>query len=167
LLDGYELSSIAVGQTGQPFSVFNSKAYSVVNGVNVGGDYQAQGYNYAFPNAPSTNYAHSRTKGEYVKGLFSAAEFTAPPVEVFIQGTETRNHYTNPALLNIDASILKQFGYAHGDREYLLKLRGDFYNVANRTNLTGVTSDLASASFGRSTNNYQPRTIQLGARFEF
>jgi len=167
LLDGYELSSIAVGQTGQPFSVFNSSAYRVVNGVNIGGDYQAQGYNYAFPNAPVINYARSRSKSEYVKGLFSTSEFTAPPVGVFVQGTETRNHYQNPGLLNIDASVIKQFGYAHGDHEYLLKLRGDFYNVINRTNLTGVTSDLASAAFGRSTNNYQPRTIQLGARFEF
>jgi hypothetical protein len=167
LLDGYELSSIAVGQSGQPFSVFNSLAYRVVNGVNVGGDYQAQGYNYAFPNAPATNYAYSRSKAEYVHGLFAKTEFTAPPVGVFVQGTETRNHYVNPALLNIDASIIKQFGYTHSDRTYLLKVRGDFYNVINRTNLTGVTSDLASASFGRSTNNYQPRTIQLGARFEF
>jgi len=167
LLDGYELSSIAVGQSGQPFSVFNSLAYNVVNGVNVGGDYQAQGYNYAFPNTPVTNYTRPRSKSEYVAGLFGRAEFTAPPVGVLMQGTETRNHYHNPGLLNIDASVIKQFGYTRGDRTYLLKLRGDFYNVINRTNLTGVTSDLASALFGRSTNNYQPRTIQLGARFEF
>ncbi len=167
LLDGYELSSIAVGQSGQPFSVYNSLAYKVVNGVNVGGDYQAQGYNYAFPNAPVTNYAHPRSKPEYVNGLFSRTEFTAPPVGVFVQGTEIRNHYLNPALLNIDASAIKHFGYTHGDHMYVLTLRGDFYNVINRTNLTGVTSDLASAAFGRSTNNYQPRTIQLGARFEF
>lgn len=167
LLDGYELSSIAVGQSGQPFSVFNSSAYKVVNGVNVGGDYQAEGYNYAFPNAPATNYARPRTRAEYVKGLFGASEFTAPPVGAFVQGTETRNHYTNPGLLNIDASIIKQFAYTRGDRAYVLKVRGDFYNAINRTNLTGVTSDLASAAFGRSTNNYQPRTIQLGTRFEF
>lgn len=162
LLDGYELSSIAVGQTGSPFSVFNSSAYKVVNGVNVGGDYQAEGYNYAFPNAPATNYAYSRSKPEYIKGLFSAAEFSAPRVGVFEQGTETRNHYRNPGLLNIDASLIKQFSYAYGDHVYLLKLRGDFYNVINRTNLMGVTSDMASASFGRSTINYQPRTIQVG-----
>jgi Carboxypeptidase regulatory-like domain len=167
LLDDYELSSIAVGQTGTPFSVFNSSAYKVVNGVNVGGDYQAQGYNYAFPNAPATDYAHSRSRSEYINGLFSAAEFTAPPAGVFEQGTETRNHYRNPGLLNIDASLIKQFGYAHGDHVYLLKLRADFYNVINRVNLMGVTSDLASASFGRSTNNYQPRTIQVGARIQF
>jgi len=114
-----------------------------------------------------TNYARSRLKSEYVAGLFSRAEFTAPPVGAVVQGTEARNHYKNPGLLNIDASVIKQFGYTHGDRTYLLKVRGDFYNVINRTNLTGVTSDLASAAFGRSTNNYQPRTIQLGARFEF
>jgi hypothetical protein len=167
LLDGYELSSIAVAQSGYPFSVFNSAAYKVVNGVNVGGDYQAEGYNYAFPNQPTTNYAHTRSKSDYVNGLFPASQFTAPPVGNFVQGTETRNHYRNPGLVNIDASFSKQFGYEHGAHEYLLKMRVDFYNVINRTNLMGVTSDLTSASFGRSTNNYQPRTIQLGARFEF
>jgi hypothetical protein len=167
VLDGYELSTIAVGQTGSPFSVFNSSAYRVVNGVNLGGDYQAEGYNYAFPNAPTTNYNRGRTRSEFEKGLFGAAEFTAPPVGVFVQGDETRNHYRNPGLLNIDASIIKKFDLVRGDHDYAIKLRGDFYNVLNRTNLTSITSDLASASFGRSTNNYQPRTIQLGARIEF
>jgi len=167
LLDNYELSTISVGQSGQPFSVFNSNAYRVVNGVNVGGDYQGQGYNYAFPNQPTTNYARPRTKGEYVNGLFAASEFTAPPVGVFVQGTETRNHYTNPALLNIDVSIIKGFTGDIRDHPLTLKIRADFYNVINRTNLTGVTSNLSSALFGRSSNNYQPRTIQLGARIEF
>ena len=167
LLDNYELSTIAVGQSGQPFSVFNSAAYKVVNGVNVGGDYQAQGYNYAFPNRPSKIYNNSRSKANYVNGLFAATEFTAPPVGVFVQGTETRNHYLNPALLNIDASLIKAFSGSVRDHAIALKVRGDFYNVLNRTNLTGVASDLSSASFGRSTGNYQPRTIQLGARVEF
>ncbi len=167
LLDNYELSTISVGQSGQPFSVFNSAAYKVVNGVNVGGDYQAQGYNYAFPNRPLKNYTRPRSKAEYVNGLFAASEFTAPPVGVFVQGTETRNRYLNPSLLNIDASIIKAFSGSVRDHALTLKVRGDFYNVINHTNLTGVTSDLSSASFGRSTSNYQPRTIQLGARIEF
>jgi hypothetical protein len=167
LLDDYELSTITIGQSGQPFSVFNSNAYRVVNGVNVGGDYQGQGYNYAFPNQPTTNYARPRSKAEYVNGLFAASEFTAPPVGVFQQGTETRNHYVNPSLLNIDASIIKAFSGNYRDHSLTLKIRGDFYNVINHTNLTGVTSNLSSALFGKSNNNYQPRTIQLGARIEF
>jgi Carboxypeptidase regulatory-like domain/TonB dependent receptor-like, beta-barrel len=167
LLDDYELSTIAVGQSGQPYSVFNSAAYSVVNGVNVGGDYQAQGYNYAFPNQPTKNYTGQRSKAEYVNGIFAKTEFTAPPVGVFVQGTETRNHYLNPSLLNIDASIIKAFSGSLRDHVLTLKVRGDFYNVINRTNLTGITSDLSSSSFGRSTGNYQPRTIQLGGRIEF
>ncbi len=167
VLDNYELSTIAVGQSGQPFSVFNSAAYKLVNGVNVGGDYQAQGYNYAFPNRPAKNYNVPRTRGQYVNGLFAASEFTAPPAGVFVQGTETRNHYTNPSLLNIDASIIKAFSGSVRDHILTFKVRGDFYNVINHTNLVGVTSDLSSASFGRTTANYQPRTIQLGARIEF
>lgn len=73
----------------------------------------------------------------------------------------------NPSLLNIDASIIKGFTSSIRDHGLTLKVRGDFYNVLNRTNLTGVTSNLSSALFGKSSNNYQPRTIQLGARLEF
>ncbi len=172
LLDDYELSTISVGQSGQPFSVFNSAAYKITKRadgslINSGGDYQAQGYNFAFPNRPIKDYTGSRPKANYVSGVFTAPEFTAPPVGLFVQGTETRNHYLNPALLNIDASIIKAFSGSLRDHSLTVKVRGDFYNVINRTNLTGVTSDLSSASFGRSTSNYQPRTIQLGARVEF
>lgn len=88
--------------------------------------------------------------------LFSRAEFTAPPVGAVVQGTEARNHYKNPGLLNIDASVIKQFGYTHGDRTYLLKVRGDFYNVINRTNLTGVP-----VTWPRPRSGAPPTTISL------
>ena len=84
-----------------------------------------------------------------------------------MQGTETRNHYLNPSLLNIDASLIKAFSGSYRDHVLTFKVRGNFFNVINHTYLVGVTTDLSSASFGRSTANYQPRTIQLGARIEF
>jgi hypothetical protein len=34
-------------------------------------------------------------------------------------------------------------------------------------NLTGVDPNLADATFGRSTSQLNPRTIQLGARISF
>ena len=80
--------------------------------------------------------------------------------------------------MGITHSIRVTEAYSESGRQYLacmicvglvtsIKVRADFYNVINHTNLTGVTSDLNSALFGRSTGNYQPRTIQLGARVEF
>jgi hypothetical protein len=41
------------------------------------------------------------------------------------------------------------------------------YNLFNRASLTGINGSTNSSSFGRSTNQYTARFLQLGARFEF
>jgi hypothetical protein len=46
-------------------------------------------------------------------------------------------------------------------------MRFEFFNVFNHPNLQGVTNDLSNANFGKVTNQYQPRWIQLGASFKF
>jgi hypothetical protein len=48
-----------------------------------------------------------------------------------------------------------------------LQLRFDFENVLNKVNLAGIDSNMADATFGRSTQALIPRTIQLGARISF
>ncbi len=48
-----------------------------------------------------------------------------------------------------------------------LQLRFEFFNVLNRVNLQNVDGNLNSATFGRSTSTFDPRIIQLGARFAF
>ena len=46
------------------------------------------------------------------------------------------------------------------------RLRADFLNALNQTNLAGLNTNISSAAFGRFTSA-TARTIQLGARVSF
>jgi hypothetical protein len=48
-----------------------------------------------------------------------------------------------------------------------LRVRGEFFNLLNVTNLTAVDPIANNSDFGQSTSQFQPRTIQISARFEF
>ncbi|MGB7592385.1 MAG: hypothetical protein WBO19_14210 [Terriglobia bacterium] len=67
----------------------------------------------------------------------------------------------------MDASGLKDTHLKWPGKAGNFQLRFDFENLLNKVNLTGVTPDLSSASFAKSTGQQLPRTIQLGARISF
>jgi hypothetical protein len=46
-------------------------------------------------------------------------------------------------------------------------LRFESYNVFNQVNLREVNSNLASSNFGRSTSQFNPRNLQVGAKLTF
>jgi hypothetical protein len=48
-----------------------------------------------------------------------------------------------------------------------LQLRFEFFNLFNRVNLGGVSSNLSSSTFGRATSQLNPRWIQIGAKIMF
>jgi len=48
-----------------------------------------------------------------------------------------------------------------------IEAKGEVYDLFNRTNLTGVSSDLSSGSFGTSTNQLPARSLQLHLRASF
>jgi len=50
---------------------------------------------------------------------------------------------------------------------YRFQLRGEFFNAFNHTNLEGVDTNLADATFGQVTSSHVPRRIQIGAKFYF
>lgn len=50
----------------------------------------------------------------------------------------------------------------------LAKEKGDeIFNLLNRVNLNAPTTDMASALFGKSTSQKQPRAVQFGLRVAF
>ena len=52
-------------------------ANNQVNGFKTGsGDYNADGYNYDFPNAPTNGYQHTTSRQAYIStGVLSASQF--------------------------------------------------------------------------------------------
>jgi hypothetical protein len=169
LLGGWQITGTGILQTGTPFTVFSDAPFSPIrnaDGVVVGllrnsGDYNADGVNYDFPDAPS-NVPSSFDRSDYVNGVFPAAAFPLPAAGQ--EGNLKRSSFRNPGFINIDMSLIKNNKIAE---RINAQFRFEVFNVLNRTNLAGVNGNLASAVFGRSTSTYDPRIIQLGVRVTF
>jgi len=159
LTSGWEVSIISAIQSGTPFWVNTTAPYGA------GGDYNADGTNYDIPNAPSNYCGGGYSEQQFLTGIFPASIFTAPGAGT--EGTTPRNSCRNPGLVEVDASVLKNTKIPWLGEAGSLQLRFDFENVLNKVNLTAVDPDLADGTFGRSTGQLLPRTIQLGARIAF
>ncbi len=176
--NGWALNAITILQSGSPFTVVTSAAFSPVcstgkpsHGVcpagttvvgNTGGDYNADGDNYDYPNQPSFGYHLPTSRSADLAGVFKASDF---PVPAFgSEGNEAPNRFYNPGFANTDFALLKN---THIHENANLQLRLEVYNLFNRPNLGGISSNLTSGSFGRSTSQYNSRFLQIGAKFEF
>lgn len=174
---GWEIGSLAVLQSGQPFTVASSAALDVAkdSGGNIifnpdSGDFNADGDNNDFPSI--SNYHIERGRRNYIQGLFphcsgtnldGCGPFSLP--QVGQEGNELVNQFRNPGFAQVDATFKKVTNISEAVK---LELRLDFFNIFNRVNLNGVNTDAASGSnFGISTSTQIPRQGQLGARIQF
>jgi len=168
--NGWVLSGSVVLQSGTPFTVLTTATFQPtldgrgnVTGLRTGsGDYNGDGKNYDFPNAPASGYKQPTDRRSYLSGLFPASSFGIPAAGS--EGDELRNRFRAPAYANTDLSVLKSFpifDLLH------FELRGDAFNLFNRPNLTGFQSDLSNANFGKATSAFNARYFQLAARLTF
>ena len=101
-LGGWMLSGTVILQSGFPFTVLTTAAFNPtvdangnVTGLKTGsGDYNADGYNYDFPNVPASGYYQGSSRHDYLTGLFPASAFTAPALGT--EGNEKRNQFHGP-----------------------------------------------------------------------
>jgi hypothetical protein len=173
LLGGWEFGGVWIMQTGLPFSVYTSASFNPVYNAqgqligNKGGDYNADGSNYDVPNAPLFgNHLSGQKKADYLNGIFTASQFPVPALGT--EGNLGRNTYDGPGYNNIDFTFEKDFTtpFFFGER-LKIELKGETFNLFNRSNLTGMVSDLSSGSFGKATNQLPPRSLQLHIRASF
>ncbi len=177
-LGGWQLGGLWLLHSGLPFTVYNGAAFKPVfdargNVVgNTGGDYNADGSNYDVPNTPTFG-AHlpGQSRSKFLTGLFPASAFTAPILGT--EGSLGRNTYDQPGYNDVDLTAAKLFSLPwFGGERLRLEGKAEAFNVFNRVNLIGVTSDLSSGSlFGHSTNELQRlvggRSVQLHLRGSF
>jgi len=159
LTSGWEVSSIMAIQTGTPFWVIDNRSLSG------GGDYNADGNNFDIPMAPAQNFTGSHSRQAYINGLFTTADFPAPPAGT--EGDLKRNIYRNPGLFQWDASVLKNNHIPWIGEQGNLQFRFDFLNVVNHGNLGGVDPYLGDANFGKVRTALGARQLQLGLRVSF
>lgn len=95
-------------------------------------------------------------------GAFPKSNFTLPALGT--EGNEKWGQFRNPGFAETDAALQKDTKLTE---RWLLELRFEFFNLFNRVNLGGVSSNLSTATFGRVTSQLNPRWIQLGAKIMF
>jgi hypothetical protein len=154
LTGGWGLSGTSIYQTGNPFTVFTGASYTG------GGDYNADGDNLDYPNV--TNYDQGTSRSDYLSGIFTAGQFTAPPPGT--NGNEKGNQFRNPAFIQTDVTLYKT---THLGERVNLQLRLEVFNLFNHPNFINVVNNLASANFGKVSGQTLPRWLQIGAKLEF
>lgn len=155
-LGGWQLSGLAIFQTGFPMNVANS-AYPA-------GDYNADGAAGDRPNAPAAGIPRSGFSNAQLLGggIFPVSAFPIPTPGT--DGNLGRNVFTGPSFKEIDMSLAKHFSITE---RLKLEVRIEAFNVLNHVNLNAPSTDLSSASFGKATSTLLPRQFQGGLRLSF
>src|SRR5215204_3675663 len=164
---GWQISTIFTAQSGRPFSVWNGAASVALRDSNgqitgfTGGDYNLDGGGgavgggfYDRPNAPA-NLPASFNRQDFLNGIFPASAFSVP-----VRGTNGslgRNTFRGPGYMTLDLSLSRQFSFGETKK---LALKLDAFNALNAVNLYLPNADLSLPTFGKSTQAFEPRTLQ-------
>ncbi len=179
-LGSWETAGTLILQSGRPFTVYTTAPFqpqldasgNVIGYLPGSGDYNADGYNFDFPDAATTP-AQKWSRHDYLTGVLKASDFPLPTPGV--EGNEKRNTYRGPGFADVDFGLIKNTRITE---RLALQIRLESFNLFNRVNLSasglpgfdqysGVVSDLSNPSFGTSNATYNPRNFQLGLRFTF
>jgi hypothetical protein len=154
LTGGWGASGTSIFQSGYPFTVFTSNSFSN------GGDYNADGDNYDFPNLSS--YQQSMSRSSYFSGVFAPGQFTAPTAGT--EGNEKSNRFRNPSYVQSDFTVYKN---THITERVNFQIRFEFFNLFNHPNFQNIQGDQAAGNFGQVTGQLLPRFWQLGGKITF
>ena len=156
-LGGWEFSGVTVWHSGSPQYVQYTGGTDTL-GLG-GGDIE---------NRPDLVAPVSYPKK--VGAWFSGTSFAAPvapwnggPNQGF--GNAGRDAVVGPGLVNFNWSLFKNIAIKEAGPS--LELRFEFFNVFNHTQFNGLDLNSGDGNFGAVTTAYDPRTLQLGAKFKF
>ncbi len=156
LLGGWQINGVTALQSGFPFNVNTSLSFAA------GGDYNGDGVNNDRPNLPAFGLElPNNSQQAYRDGLFVAADFPRPDV----LGTLPRNSYRGPGFASTDLSLFKDFRLPAGNSR--IQIRAEAFNLFDRVNLQRPNGNMAQATFGRSTQAFAAREIQLAIKLIF
>ena len=176
LVGGWQISSIVLYTSGQPFHIgINEPFYPIwgdfypdFNATGVFGPFSPTGFSGAQAAAPGSTYYYP---------YFARSAATAPTsingsTVAFGSGGAYDGALRCPGQANENASLLKYL-YFGEDGKYQLSMRVEFYNLFNRHTYSilgcgGTQTDVGDSNFAAVTGvNSTPRTGQFGLRFTF
>ena len=155
VLGGWEFSGITIAQSGVPQPL----TYNGSDTLGLGGD--------------TTNRPDEVGSVRYPKKLdawFNTSAFASPIApwnggtnQGF--GTAPKDAIVLPGRLNFNLSLFKTIAFKRDGPN--LELRFESFNTFNHTQFDGIDSGFTDANFGQVTSAYDPRVLQLGAKFHF
>src|SRR6185312_15564288 len=163
-LNGWEFSAIVTIQSGRPFSVWNGASAAAGGDFNrdAGGGAVGGGF-YDRPNAPAAGTVKSTfSQQDFLRGLFPASAFPKPTPGQ--NGTLGRNTFRGPDYRTLDLALGRSISFGESKK---LQLRLEAFNALNHVNLFLPNADLSVSNFGKSTQAFEPRNLQVSIRFSF
>ena len=177
LLGGWTVSGTLFARSGLPFTVVDSNAYFVLNGLNYG--------------TASTSTVPAQIIGAtgHTCGASAAAANGANPCLLASNfdfatsdfGNQRRNQFFGPSFFNTDLTVMKNFKIPRWEGAQI-GLGAQFFNILNHPHFDQPDSDIASPTFGTIINpvstptsifgsflgaDASPRLIQLHAKLTF
>ncbi|MCC7307282.1 MAG: carboxypeptidase regulatory-like domain-containing protein [Acidobacteria bacterium] len=159
VLGGWQVSGIVTYQTGLPFTV----TYGSFDPAGIGflGASPAGGRAYVLSNP---NEGGAQTEQQW----FNTSAFMGTPAPTSfagIPGTASRGIVNGPPTFRTDLTLTKNIRFTE---TMSLQLRGEAFNVFNRTNFTGFgTAASTPSTFGVVNGARDPRVLQFGIKFYF
>jgi hypothetical protein len=176
LLGGWHWSGLTTAQTGTPFSVVANNGNNLLAGAGVGNGTGTSSFVDVIGN-PRTAAPVANSPDIVGPLLFNPAAFAAPTGLTF--GNAGRNILTNPARLNFDMGLFKNFFVTEKKN---FEFRAEAFNVFNHTQFSGVHNSVScyggtnnsagdssclDQSFLHPNGAHLPRILQLGLKFIF
>lgn len=176
VVNGWEVAGVTTFQTGFPVQIYESTYRELrCDGLDwtVCPDRpnQVNAVQIVNPRNSSFTASNGAVKDHY---WFNPAAFALEPIGSI--GNVGRNPFHGPGINNFDWSLYKNIPIV-GESKYI-QLRFEFYNIANHTQFSAVSTvdagsgsivngNAASSNFGRVTSAFNPRLIQLAAKIYF
>lgn len=162
-LGGWQVSGIATYNTGLPFTAVTSNL-----------DYAGLGLINANPTArpnllcnPNLDAPHTRDQWVTISCFQTNPSNTATGLPN-TPGTAPRGIINGPPTQRYDFTMSKRVRLGGEAKPVYLQLRGEVFNIFNKTNFRGFTSlNVTSTAFGQIGSVRDPRTMQLGAKISF
>ena len=155
VLGGWQISGVTIAQSGAPQPI----TYNGVDTLGLGG----QTTNRPDLTAP-VNYSKKRLAWFNTKSFANPiAPWDGGPNQGF--GNARKDAVVLPGRLNFNLSLFKTIQFrAEGPS---LEVRFESFNTFNHTQFEGIDSGSTDPNFGEVTSAYDPRVLQLGAKFHF
>lgn len=161
LLGGWQASGIITYQTGLPFT----PTYSAFDPAGIGflnANSPAGGRAYPFGGNPNVGGAHTQQQWFNTSVFLSTPQPTSFPA---LPGTASRGLIEGPPTFRVDFTLTKNIRFSESMR---LQLRGEAFNLLNRTNFTTIGTVASTPStFGTVTGTRDPRVLQFGIKFSY